>query len=142
MAKTLSRELRICLAIWRKAFLERGDEPLVINCRDYNSAIAIRQSMYRAIKPFRTNEMFDEDLRQAAEFLVVYLEKQDDPTAPHRLIMKERKTLDDLNAEMEALGIGDADLLLEEEKIVTGKLDEFIEEAREEARATSFYSRD
>lgn len=141
--KPLSRELRICLAIWRKAYAERNSaEPVTVNCSNLNAAISIRQSMYRAAKPFRSGERFDEEVRLATELFVVYLEKQDDPAKQHRLILKHRSTLTELDAELEALGLSESDLLLKEEKLATSKLDEFLEKPDDEGgRATPFYTR-
>lgn len=141
MTKVLSRELRICLAIWRKAFDERnsGADPITINAANLNSAISIRQAMYRAVKPFRAGEAFDEDIRMAAELFVCFLEKQDDPMKPHRLILRPRNTLSALDAEMESLGLTEDDLFLAEEKAVNEKLTEFI--GSDERPENPFYKR-
>lgn len=143
MVKTLSREMRICLAIWRKAYRERNEglDPIVINCSSLNAAISLRQAMYRAVRPYRTGEAFDEDIRQASELFVVYLEKQADPLEPHRLILKPRSTLNELEAELENLGLTEQDLVLHEERLMGGALNEFL--APESDRpANPFYERE
>lgn len=141
----ISRELRICLAIWRKAYLERNDnlEPVVINAANLNSAISIRQSMYRAMKPFRNGERFDEELRLAGDLFVCYLEKQEDPDARHRLILKPRNTLSALEADFENLGLNEDDLLLAEERMMSNKLAEFLDAPTkgDQRPATPYYDR-
>lgn len=100
--------------------------------------------MYRAIKPFRNGEQFDEDLRAASELFVVFLEKQANPNAKHRLILKPRSTLSELDAALEELGIGEHELLLDEERLAGKALEEFLEpgNAEPERRTTPFYTRE
>lgn len=145
--KQLSRELRICCAIWRKAYQERDNpEPITINAANYNAAISLRQAMYRAAKPFREGRSFDEDIRLAADNFVVTMEKLDDPSKPHRLTIRARTTVKDLENQLEGLGISESDLLLNEEKGVTAKLSEFLDKELEplptKRKATPFYERD
>lgn len=142
--KALSRELRICCAIWRKAYQERDlSEPIVINAANLNAAISLRQAMYRAAKPFRDGKMFDEDIRLAADNFVVTLEKAENPLAPHRLVIRPRATLNDLEAQLADLGIDESDLLLSEEKTASKKLEDFLEPMVPTKRSsTPFYERD
>lgn len=145
--KTLSRELRICCAIWRKVYQEREQmDHLVVHAANLNAAISLRQALYRAAKPFREGKLFDEDIRLAVENFVVTLERVADPLAPHRLIIRPRTTLIDLEAQLDGLGIEESDLLLTEEKGVTAKLTEFLEQVEHPAetkrKSTPFYERD
>lgn len=145
--KTLSRELRICCAIWRKVHQERDKpDPIVINAANLNAAISLRQAMYRAAKPFREGKLFDEDIRLAADNFVVTLDKAEDPHKPHRLIIRPRTTLSDLEAQLEDLGIDESDLQLASEKGAVAKLSEFLDKSVPEPstvkRNTPFYTRD
>lgn len=116
MPKPLSREERICLAIWRKAWRERQTAPLFVNCSNYSNAIATRQSLYRAIRPYRNGELFDEELYQASQRLAPMVEALPDKETPHKIIMKPKVALDELDAAMEELGLEASDLLTTEEK--------------------------
>lgn len=147
MPKPVSREYRIYLAIWRKAV--NSEEEITIRASTFNLAIAMRQGMYRAIRPYRSGEIFDAELSKAADLFVVQIEKLPDPSAPHILRLKPRLTLNELEAELANLGLDEADLLLGEERAVEAKLAEFLEpteveedvEFRPIPRDTPFYSR-
>ena len=64
--KDLSREKRIYLAIWRKAWRDQV-ETLTVNMPNKSLALTVRMSMYRTIKPYRTGDLFDDELRMAAD---------------------------------------------------------------------------
>lgn len=139
MRKTLSREARICIAIWRKAYLERDKEPLVINAANYSAAISIRQALYRAIHPYRNNELFDEELFQASEKIVPYIPKARNLEAPHQIIMKSRVALGLLENELEALGISEIDLITPEEQEITKRINQEVKELIETKAKTPYY---
>jgi hypothetical protein len=140
--KPISREYRIYLALWRKAYLQPTN-PVSIKTSSFTMAVAMRQGMYRAIRPFRSGEMVDGELQKAAEKYVVYLVKADDKNNPHFLELRERKTLSELESDWDALGIDEEDLLLGDERNIHEKLRHLIEdEATPAARATPFYERD
>lgn len=101
-------------------------------------AVSMRQGMYRAIRPFRTGKDFDEELRLATEYFVVYLERQTDPKSKHKLLLRPRLSLSELEAELLALGLDEDDLLLDAEKGLVKSLDTFIETPA----VNPFYSRE
>lgn len=130
--KPLSREARIYLAIWRKAFRERNSPHLPaveITAANYNMAISMRQGMYRAIRPFRYGEMFDSELNLAPDLFVVVLPKieKSDRGKPCKLVLVERKNLGYLEAELLNLGLDEADLLTQEEKMVNQSLEKLMQ---------------
>ena len=142
MSKSIPREYRIYLAIWRKAFLQREtDKPLiVVKASNRNIAISMRQGMYRAISPYRTGKQFDAELQQAAEAFVVHL-----AAAPsHELVLRPRTTLSELELSLADLGIEEDDLLITEEKLERESLNEFLEGPLEVTPRTStpFYTRE
>lgn len=131
LSKPISREYRIYLALWRKAFF--SEEPIIVTASSFSMAVAMRQGMYRAIRPFRNGQLTDEALRQASEKYVVFLEKvmldeEHDKTSPHHLIFKERKTLAALDGMLNLLGLDEEDLLLGEERTVGARLSKFLDE--------------
>jgi hypothetical protein len=140
--KPISREYRIYLAIWRKAFKERlSDRPEVtINASNRNLAIAMRQGMYRAIRPFRNGIMFDEELRQASELFVVFLTRNEDAGAPTTLILRPRITLNELERDLVNLDLDEEDLLLTEERMAQESLSDILPD-HAPARSTPFYNR-
>ena len=146
-SQPLTREARIYLALWRKA-LKSPDEPVSITVSSYSTALTVRSGMYRAIRPYRFGEAFDAELQKAAEQFVVSVTKNPDPTTPHKLILKPRLSLSELEAEFHNLGLDEDDLLLEEERAVNKKLAEFITPETGEApkaaprKSNPFYSRE
>lgn len=137
MAKSVSRELRICLAIWRKAYNERDkDELVTINCPSQNAAMSLRQSMYRAARPFRDGSAFDEEVRKSTDLFVVYIDRE-----TNQITLKPRSTLDTLEASLAELGINESDLRLPEERLLDKELTEFIEKG-DKPRANQFYERE
>lgn len=140
--KPISREYRIYLALWRKAYLQPEGAPTIsIKCSSLHMAIAMRQGMYRAIKPYRNGLQTDEELRQAAEKFVIYLVKAEHHTEPHFLELRERKALSELEAELAELGIGEDDLLVGDERSADKMLNELANAPKEEPVKTSFYER-
>lgn len=149
--KTLSREYRIYLAIWRKAQREIATaklSPVVIHASNFSTALAIRQGMYRAIRPYREGHAIDEELRLASENFVISCIAKEDKSSVHTLTLKQRSTLSELEREILALGIDDADLLTLEEKLAQASLGEFLSSPTGPAvefmpkRSTPFYTRE
>ena len=132
----ISREYRIYLALWRKAL--HSSEPITIKASNRNMAIAMRQGMYRAIRPFRQGNLNDRELQDAAEKFVVYL----DGKLPE-LTLKPRAALAELESAWEALGIDEEDLLLGDERAMEGSLKRLLEESQQPdpQRSTPFYDR-
>ncbi len=140
--KIISREYRIYLALWRKAI--QSPETVRIKASSFAMAIAMRQGMYRAIRPFRNGQMNDEQLRDASEKFVVYLEKNPDPKEEHHLILKARAALSELEASFDTFGIDEEDLLFGDERDTRHSLAEFLDEtpAVKPITSTPFYSRE
>ena len=142
--KPISRENRIYLAIWHKAYLNREKpESVTVTASNFNMAVALRQGMYRAIRPFRNGESIDEELRQAAEHFVVYISREDSPTVPHKLLLKPRLTLTELELSLSSLGLDEEDLLLTEERALSSELQALMTESSKPARPSNpFYTRE
>lgn len=140
MTKPISKEYRIYLALWRKAY--RGELNQAIKCPNLHMAVAMRQGMYRAIKPFREAESGDDELRKASERFVVYLIKGERADTFHFLEFRERKTLSILESSWDELGLSDDDLLIGEERSISDKLKELLDGAEVKPRATPFFTRD
>ena len=101
----------------------------------------MRLGLYRAIRPYRTGKLFDEDLRRAAEGFVISPEERD---GKYFLILKPRMTLSELEAQMASIGLDDEDLLLEEERLAKKSLEELLPAtpAGPPVRSNPFYTRD
>lgn len=144
--KPVSREYRVYLAIWRKAYLERDSNlpPITINASTYAMAISMRQGMYRAIKPYRDGSEFDPELSQATELFVAYIPKEPQPNGTYQVILRPRTSLNELEAQLDALGLAETDLKLSEERLAEDKLSAFIETPVSEVErpANPFYGRD
>lgn len=139
-SQPLSREYRIYLALWRKAVREKdlGLEPVSIKVSSPSVALSIRSGLYKAIKPYRNGQAVDEELTRAAEQFVVSTPKDE---AVVKLL--PRASLIELEAELAALGIDEADLALPEEVSMNAALEELITPSPvSQARATPFYSRE
>ena len=109
-------------------------------------AIAMRQGMYRAIRPFRRGTSSDSELREAAEKLVIYIPNKTDQAKdkPVEITFKPRKTLAALEEAWDSLGIDEEDLLFGDERGISQSLSNLLQ-AEEEApaeRLTPFYSRE
>jgi len=136
----LSREARIYLAIWRKAYHEREKvDPVSITASSFQTALSFRQGLYKAIRPYRFGEKFDNELQKAAELFVIGIIKQEDPAQPHKIILKKRITLNELETELLNLGLDESDLLLPEEKLFNSEL---VEKAEAPKPSNPFYTRD
>lgn len=144
--KPISREYRIYLALWRKAL--KSDIPVSFKCSNYAMAIAIRQGMYRAIKPFRYGEAADQELKEASEKFVCYLIKNMDgekhlTSQPHWIELRPRATLAEMDSMLLELEIEEDDLFVGEERGLSEKLKKLVKEgAPVPARKTQFYERD
>lgn len=141
--KPISREYRIYLALWRKAYL--SGEEVKVQCTNFSMAVAMRQGMYRAIRPFRQGTLSDSVLEKASEKYVVYLEKGSDKTAPHFIIFKERKTLNELESMWDNLGIDEEDLLFGDERSANESLQKLLDDVGSDIptrTVTPFYGRD
>ena len=148
--KPITREYRIYLAIWRKAYLEK-DAPfpknVEINASSFSMAISMRQGMYRAIRPYRYGEEFDPELTKASEHFVVTLPTvaPADRAKPCKLVLAPRLALGELEKELLNLGLDSEDLLTHEEKIANIEIeklssDEVIEFSKRSS--TPFYTRE
>jgi hypothetical protein len=126
--KSISREYRVYLAVWRKAFQERdkGLDPVAINASTYNLAVSMRQGMYRAIAPYRHGEAYDPELSQAVELFVAFLPKEPTASGLFQVILKPRHTLTELELQLADLGIGESDLLTESEKLAEKSLETLL----------------
>lgn len=145
MPAPISREHRIYLALWRKAYLE-PEKPVKIKCRDRAMAIAMKQGMYRAIRPFREGKALDETLHKASEKYVIYCKPLEDPNAIHWLEVRERVALAALESVWDELGISEEDLLVGEERSIMERFSKLTEEADEkietqETKPNPFFQR-
>jgi hypothetical protein len=142
--KPISREYRIYLALWRKAYLQ--SETVIVKAPNLSMAVAMRQGMYRAMRPYRNGELEDSELSKSADKYVVYLRKprDQDKNKEHFLEFRERKALAILEESLDLLGIDEEDLLLGEEKKISIDLTHFLakESKSEPERKTTFYKRD
>lgn len=130
--KPLSRETRIYLAIWRKAWRERDITylpPVEVTAANFSMAISMRQGMYRAIRPYRYGQAFDPELNQAADMFVITLPKvkKSDYGKPCKLTVRERKNLTYLENDLVNLGLDEEDLLTADERAVNASLEKLIE---------------
>jgi len=138
--KPISREYRIYLALWRKAFLT--DTELTIKASNLSMAVAMRQGMYRAIRPFRNGQANDNELREAAEKFIIFLVKADEKNDPHFLQIRRRATLSELDAMFDTLGIDEDDLLLSDERKINESLKKIAAEKLPRQVKTPFFTRD
>lgn len=151
MAKATSREHRIYLALWRKA-VKSPEQSVVIKASRFNTAMSMRQGMYRAIKPYREGVFSDTELAEAADKFVVVMKKQADVNAVHELVLVPRTNLAELEASLEDFGLDEMDLLVGDERLASKALTEFIQRDDGEplamakvlsrAVSTPFYSRE
>lgn len=124
MPKPLSREARIYLALWRKAYLERDEAlPLVsIKASNYSVATSMRLGLYRAIRPYRNGQVFDPDLEGASEYFVPTLPKLENPLAQHTITLTPRRSLSELEIQLAAMGLGEESLSTSEETRMASEL--------------------
>ena len=132
----LSREARICLAIWRKTSTEPDGFPIKMASRAL--AIACRQTMYRVIKAYRGRPDLDPILSEAADKFVVTLH----PTDPV-ISMTPRKTLEALELAILDLDLDESDLMTSSERAAQASIDRLLDQASspEPTRSTPFYER-
>lgn len=135
---TTSREYRIYLAIWRKVYLT-GEE-IELTASNFSLALNMRQGFYRAIRPYRDGTLLDEELAKAAETYVVSVIKGPDKSAPHKVTIKARRSLSELEAAIEFLGLSEEDLLLASEQKTLSDL-EALTSSDLPRRSTPFYER-
>ena len=137
MARSISQLHRIYLAIWRKA--QTSSEPVIITAPNFQLALTMRLEMYRAIRPYRHGQAFDEILRSAADSFVVAIEKGQDAKSVHKIHLRPRLTLAALEAQLLDLGIDEDDLLLADERTLQNSLGELM---AHEPRTNPFYTRE
>ena len=147
MTKPISREYRIYLALWRKAYLT--GEPITIKTRNLAIAVAMRQGMYRAIRPFRDGTSNDYELQNAAEKYVIFIVRPEDKSreAPHFIEFRKRQTLNELNNMWDDLGIDEEDLLIGEERLMQQSVEKIMKNIgspnkKKSSAKTPFYERD
>jgi hypothetical protein len=138
MPAPVTKEHRIYLALWRKAYLEKDIEPLRIKCSSIKMALHHRLGLYRVIRPYRTGEAVDTILCDAAEKLVPSITPKDEPEIA--IVFRPRKTLADLEAAIEDLGISDLDLLTPEERLLADEVEE-LASTKPIPRSNPFYER-
>lgn len=141
----MTRENRIYLAIWRKAWREKdlGLPPVVVKASSRSTLLSMVTAMYRAIRPYREGKLHDTELQRAAEGFVISAPKAG-PNQPHVFVLRERKTLLDLEAELADLGISEEDLMTAEERLQRDSLAEFLQpEVKPALRSSNpFFGRD
>ena len=133
--KDLPREKRIYLAIWRKAWKDQADS-LVIKMPDYNTAMSVRMSMYRTIKPYRNGDLYDDAIKMASDKYVLALQR--DPPA---IVVRKRLTTDAAEDMMTLLGIDEADLMTAEEAESLTALTKVSDALATEHQVNPFFNR-
>lgn len=134
--KDLSREKRIYLAIWRKAWREQVEE-LVINMPNTSLALTVRMSMYRTIRPYRQGDLFDDGLRSAAERYVLIIRKN-----PPAIILTHRKSADAAEQAFADLGLDEMDLMSGEELASLASAQTVAENLGGSHQANPFFKRE
>ncbi len=137
----VSREYRIYLALWRKAYIS-GE--FAVKASSFQMALSMRQGMYRAIKPYRVGHATDDTLLKAAEKFVLFLDrKKGQEDQPHEIVFRERKALSELERSFAELGIDEDDLLIGDEREANASLQRLIEvQEHPEPRSTPYFKRD
>jgi len=143
MAKDLSQLNRIYLALWKKAYEEKdlGLKPITINASNFSVATSMRVGLYRAIRPYRNREAFNSVLEAAAEYIVPTLAKPEDNSDPCVITFLPRKSLSELELQLQSLGIGEADLQTPEEKQINEDL-KLLAEKPEVRKSNPFFKRE
>ena len=134
--KDLPREKRIYLAIWRKAWKDQADS-LIIKMPDYNTAMSVRMSMYRTIKPYRNSELYDDAIKMASDKYVLALQR--DPPA---IIVRKRLTTDAAEDMMMLLGLDEADLMTTEEAESLASMTKVSDALASERKSNPFFTRE
>ena len=150
-SKPLSREYRIYLALWRKAYHRTQEgleaDPIIVRAPTYAHALSLRSGLYKAIRPYRHGEAYDDELFAASERLVITANKTPQPDGTFTLAFTPRKTLAMLEADLEALGLSEEDLLLPEESSISRDLNALIQPTSDlispaAPRTNPFYTRE
>jgi hypothetical protein len=136
MSKDLSREKRIYLAIWRKAWREQV-ETLTVTMPNESLALTVRMSMYRTIKPYRQGDLFDDELRMAAEKYVLVVQK-----SPPAIILTHRKSADAAELAFSDLGLDEMDLMTAEEIASMNSAIKVSENLGSDHQVNPFYTRE
>lgn len=136
MSETLTREQRIYMALWRKAYRDYQTNPLVIQCSSFKMAMRQRLGLYRVIKPYRDGIKFDHELSEAAKVVVPTISPKGEE--PITLTFRPRRDLADLEALISDLDLSDEDFLTQQEKEINQELLELAGPNR----STPFYTRD
>lgn len=127
-----TRETRIFLALWRKAYT--SGEPIVINAKSPSDAMRIRMALYNAIKPYRV-EGVDDELRLAGEALAISTKASVVTIGPRVL----RAYADDL---AEAFGLTDDDLITAQEREAKEVMEASLTRLMETQTANPFYKKE
>ena len=141
-----SREQRICLALWRKAMREKDDDSkpnvqLVLSSQ--STALSVRLSFYRSIKPFRNEVYLDPELKVAAENFAVTMRPVTNDPPKYVVELTPRLSLNELESQLDALGITENDILLGAEQELLDKLADFVQPNKPApSSGTEFYTRD
>lgn len=130
----LSKEQKICLAIWRKALL--SPETFILKIPSKSTAQTIKRTLYKVIQPYREETLFDTDLSEAAQTLVP---KVNEVSGEWHITFHPRQTLVDLTPQLEALGISELDLLSPEERAAQESLQKLMPA---KPTSTPFYTRE
>jgi len=107
----MTEEQRICLAIWRKA--AANPSTFTVKLSTKASAQTVKRTLYRVIRPYRDNELYDPVLTAACQQLIPAI-REALPTG-WEIYFSARKTLHELHSQLSLLGITDEDIMSEEE---------------------------
>jgi hypothetical protein len=103
---------------------------------DYNTAMSVRMSMYRTIKPYRNGDLYDDAIKMASDKYVLALQR--DPPA---IIVRKRLTTDTAEDMMTLLGIDEADLMTAEEAESLTALTKVSDALATEHQVNPFFNR-
>lgn len=141
----LTREQKICLALWRKAFREKDQREetggVSVTFSTRSTAISFRSAMYRAIRPFRNETYMDTELKLAAEAFAITAKPFDQVTGTWVVEITPKYLITELESQLELLGITEEDLLSPEEKEILGRLTDFVQPEAHKPTSTEFYDR-
>ena len=96
-----NREEAQLLAIWKKA-LEAHPGHLELRFTHSSNATSIRLKLYHVIKPFRLGEVFDAELEEAADKLMIRVEKRDNG---HFVVFLPKTMRIELDEALRSIGI-------------------------------------
>lgn len=114
MPLDLTRETRIYLAMWKKAG-EAGT--LSISLRTETEAKSTRMALYRAIKPFKDERLYDPVLKEIGLGFAIVIEK-----GSKVLTIRPRKDVESAELLSEMFGLSEDDLAIPEEKALRDRL--------------------